>query len=81
MSFELVLAYDRHGAELAPFAFGFECGTLWEHAKHEPGEFSQTVHVENTEMVLRISEALGRPVSSVPAHGDGFVRVTVGATP
>lgn len=79
MTFELTLAFDRQGEAEAPFVEGFECGQLWEHAKHEPGVFSQTVHVENTEMVLRIAETLGRPVSSREVDGV-YVHVTLEAT-
>jgi len=51
---------------------------LVEMAKANPDEFSQTVHVENAEMVLRIAEACGRGVSSQEL-GDGWIEVTFGA--
>ena len=60
----LILAFDREGDQDVPFALGFECGRLWEIAKATDEEFSQTVHAENAEMVLRMAEALGRGVRS-----------------
>ena len=74
----LILAFDREGDDDVPFSLGFECGRLWEMAKAAEDEFSQTVHGENAEMVLRMAEALGRPVSSEEL-GDGRIEVTFGA--
>lgn len=71
----LILAFDREGADDEPFSFGFECGRLWEMAKAQPEEFSQTVHGENAEMVLRIAESLGRSVRSEEI-GQGYIEVT-----
>lgn len=71
----LLLAFDREGEADQPFAFGFECGRLWEIVKATPDEFSQTVHVENAEMVLRIAGALGRQVRSEDL-GDQHIEVT-----
>ncbi len=74
----LLLAFDREGDADQPFAFGFECGRVWEMAKANEDEFSQSVNAENAEMMLRIGEALGRSVSSVEL-GDDWIEVTFGA--
>ncbi len=57
----LALAFDTDDAE---FARGVEVGRLWELLRSEPGPVTETVHVVNAEMVLRIAEALGRDVVS-----------------
>lgn len=74
-NYDLILAFDREGDEDAPFAFGFECGRLWEMAKANEEEFSETVHAENAEMVLRMGEALGRAVRSEEI-GNDWLEVT-----
>lgn len=71
----LLLAFDREGEQDEPFALGFECGRLWEMAKATPDEFSQTVHAENVEMVMRIGEALHRDVRSEDLN-DEWIEVT-----
>jgi hypothetical protein len=77
-NFNLLLAFDREGEADEPFAMGFECGRLWEMAKANEDEFSQTVHAENAEMVLRIGEALGREVRSEDLN-DEWIEVTFDA--
>jgi putative heme iron utilization protein len=47
------------------FARGFEAGRLWTVLEAQPDAYlEQIVHVTNTEMVMRMGEALGRPVRS-----------------
>lgn len=75
-NYGLILAFDREGDDDMPFTLGFECGLLWEMAKSNDDEFSQTVHAENAEMVLRIGEALGRAVRSEEL-GDDWIDVTL----
>jgi hypothetical protein len=74
-NYGLILAFDREGPDDEPFAFGFECGRLWEMAKANGNAFSQTVNAENAEMVLRMGEALGRKVRSEEI-GDDWLYVT-----
>ncbi len=76
-NYGLILAFDREGETDEPFAHGFECGRLWEIAKSTDEEFSQTVHAENAEMVLRMGEALGRSVVSEEL-GDDWIEVKFG---
>lgn len=76
--YNMLLAFDREGDDDAPFAMGFECGRLWEMAKTDDDEFSQTVHAENIEMVLRIGEALHRGVRSEELN-DEWIEVTFAA--
>lgn len=77
---EPLLSFDRQDADEAPFVHGIECGCVWERAKHIEEEFSQMVHAENAEMMLRIGEALGRQVRCVVVD-DVWIDVTVEATP
>lgn len=77
-NYGLILPFDREGEQDEPFAMGFECGRLWEIAKATPDEFSQSVHAENAEMVLRMAEALGRGVRSEEL-GDEWIEVTFDA--
>lgn len=77
-NYGLILAFDREGDDDVPFALGFECGRLWEMAKANEEEFSQTVHAENAEMVLRMSDALNRTVRSEEI-GDDWIEVTFDA--
>jgi hypothetical protein len=58
---ELELAFDTDDPE---FARGVEAGLLWERARIERDPFEETVHLTNAEMMLRIADALGRPVAS-----------------
>lgn len=55
--FGLALPFDTDNHD---FAMGFEMGRLWEQFK-QPEAFDQTIHACNAEMVIRISEATGRP--------------------
>lgn len=77
MAYSLILTFDRQGED---FVLGFEAGRLWERVKAEPGEFDETVHAANAEMVLRIAEAQGRSVFSEEL-GNGWLRVCFGAAP
>ena len=64
----LALEFDSDNPE---FVRGAELGALWERLKEHPyATVEQTVHLTNAEMVLRVSEALGRPVVS-EEHADG----------
>jgi hypothetical protein len=57
----LALAFDTDDPE---FARGVEIGLLFARASTEREAFEETVHVANAEMVLRIADAVGRPVVS-----------------
>ena len=76
-SYNMLLAFDREGEADEPFAMGFECGRMWEIAKANEDEFSEMVHAENAEMMLRIGEALNRPVRSEDLN-DEWIEVTFG---
>ena len=67
-SYECALAFDTDSPE---FVRGCELGALWERLRNEDGEVEQTVHLTNAEMVLRVSEATGRPVVSEECD-DGY---------
>jgi hypothetical protein len=54
----LVLAFDTTGSD---FMRGVEVGALWERLKCDE-RVEQTVHASNAEMLLRMSEATGRPL-------------------
>lgn len=76
MNYGLALAFDTNDPE---FARGVEVGKLYEYLRWNPGEeFEQVVHLSNAEMVLRIAEALGRPVVSEEYDGT-WMAVTFGA--
>lgn len=78
MTYGLALGFDTDSPE---FARGVEVGKLYEYLRWNPDEeFEQQVHLANAEMVLRIGEALDRPVQSVE-HDDGtWMTVTFGAS-
>lgn len=65
-SFTCVLAFDTDDAE---FVRGVELGRLWERLRVDPDPLLEFVHISNAEMVLRVADALGRPV--VGAEHDG----------
>ena len=74
-SFTCVLAFDTDDAE---FVRGVELGRLWERLCAQPDPLLELVHVSNAEMVLRVAEALGRPV--IGAEHDGtWMTVRFGA--
>jgi hypothetical protein len=76
MNYGLALAFDTNDPE---FARGVEVGKLYEYLRWNPDEeFEQLVHLANAEMVLRIAEALGRPVVS-EEHDTTWMTVTFGA--
>jgi hypothetical protein len=70
----LALAFDTGDPE---FARGVEIGRLWEQVKRCPRSFTQDVHASNTEMVMRIAEAVGREVRGETID-DSWLRVTFG---
>jgi hypothetical protein len=60
--YQCVLAFDSDDHK---FIRGFEAARIWEAAKRDLTKgFTETVHVENAEMMLRIAEATGREVVS-----------------
>jgi hypothetical protein len=63
----LVLAFDSDQRE---FARGFEAGALWEALRSDAAELQATVHASNTEMVVRMGEALGRQVEGDQVDAD-----------
>ncbi len=58
--FVQLLAFDTDDKE---FARGFEAGRLWALARSEADELEETIRTTNSEMMLRIAEATGRPFS------------------
>lgn len=70
--FSLVLPFDTDSSE---FVRGVEIGRLWEKLKVEDGIVIETIHLSNAEMVIRIAEALERPVIS-EEHDDTWMTVT-----
>lgn len=71
--YKLVLPFDTDEPE---FVRGFEAGRLYERVKeNEDDKIEQTIHTENTEMAIRIAEAMDRSFS---AHvlDDNWVSVT-----
>jgi hypothetical protein len=71
----LVLAFDTEGAE---FAWGFEAGGLWADPRSSDEALEAVVHAANSEMVLRMGEALGRAVVGEQLDGT-WTRVTFAA--
>jgi hypothetical protein len=66
-SYSLALAFDTDDPE---FTRGVEIGRLWEQLRAEPDEtVEQQVHATNAEMVLRMGEALDRPVRTSDDDG------------
>ena len=57
--FTCVLGFDTDDPE---FARGVELGRLLERLRVEPDPLSELVHISNAEMVLRVGDALRRPV-------------------
>ncbi len=72
----LALAFDTDDAE---FARGVEIGRLWERLRAEAEVVVEMVHLANAEMVLRIADALGRPVVS-EEHDATWMTVRFGAS-
>ena len=59
--FSCALEFDTSTTD---FVRGVEVGRLWETLKRDSGVVEEFVHASNAEMVLRLSEATGRPVRS-----------------
>jgi hypothetical protein len=76
-AYSLVLAFDTDDTE---FARGVELGCLWERLKHEPGPVEEMIHVTNSEMAMRVAEALGRSFIG-HHHDDAWVTVKFGEEP
>lgn len=53
----LLLSFDTDDRE---FARGFEAGRVWATLQESAAPIEVIVHASNTEMVLRMAEALGR---------------------
>ena len=62
-AFGLLLAFDT---DAPAFARGFEAGSLWEQLRSTDGSLDALIHASNSEMVLRMGEALGRSVVGEP---------------
>jgi hypothetical protein len=63
-----VLPFDR---DTSDFARGFEAGRLWALLRLMPDQpIEETVHVSNAEMLIRMSEATGRPVRATEMDSD-----------
>lgn len=69
----LVLNFDTRNPE---FYRGFEAGLVWAHA-YNTGRLDAIVHTCNTEMVIRIAEALDLPFRAEPID-DTVMRVLLG---
>lgn len=64
----MILEFDR---QKPAFSFGFECGRIWALLREYPAsEIAETMHNENTEMILRMAEATGRQVVATPISDD-----------
>lgn len=72
---DLIFPFDTDHPE---YARGFEAGRLWALLRSDPGELEETVHASNTEMVLRMAEAVGRDVTGEMLD-DTWTLVTVEA--
>lgn len=70
--FTCALQFDTSASE---FVRGVEIGRLWEALKLESGPVEEYVHASNAEMILRLSEATGRAVSSEDLD-ETWLRVT-----
>lgn len=58
-----ILQFDADGE----FARGFEAGRAWEMLKADPESLvDQTLHATNTEMLMRMGEALGLRIAASP---------------
>lgn len=68
----LVLPFDTEDAE---FARGFEAGCLWAELRETTDRIEAIVHGSNTEMILRMAEALDRAAVGEPLDGT-WTRVT-----
>jgi hypothetical protein len=74
----LLLPFDTEDEQ---FARGVEVGRLWEMFKHNEEPFEQTIHATNAEMVLRMSERLGRPIRTDELGSDWLELHVGGAEP
>lgn len=73
-SFSLALAFDTDDPE---FCRGVEAGRLWEQLKSgEPVD--QTIHATNSEMAIRMCEALDREFTA-DVLDDTWIELRVGA--
>ena len=61
--------------ESAPFAYGFECGRLWEQLKNKES-FQQHVHTENSSQIVMMCEYHERSFE-FEEMGDGWVNLKV----
>jgi hypothetical protein len=69
----ILLRFDTDSPD---FARGFETGRIWQLCRADPDEeIVETVHITNTEMLLRIAEATGRTCRAVELD-DVFVEIT-----
>lgn len=71
MGYVQLLPFDTDEPE---FVRGMEIGRLWERLKYENNEVVAVIHTTNAEMVIRISEAIERPVKSEEL-GDGWMEI------
>lgn len=69
----LMLNFDTNHPE---FYRGFEAGLIWAHAAN-CGSLDAIVHTVNTEMILRICEALDIPFRADPIN-DSLMRIQLG---
>jgi hypothetical protein len=71
----LALAFDTDAPE---FARGVEIGRLWERLRLDAAPADEMVHIANTEMLLRIGDALGRAVTG-EEHDEIWMTVRFGS--
>ncbi len=76
--FTCLLAFDTDDPE---FVRGVELGRLWERLRVDPDPLFELVHISNAEMVLRVADALGRPVIGAEHDGTWMTVRFGGATP
>jgi hypothetical protein len=68
----LAVAFDTDDPE---FARGVEIGRLWEQLRGDAGRVTETIHIANAEMVLRLADARGWAVVS-EEHDETWMTVT-----
>lgn len=71
MADDCVLSFDN---DTLDFTLGVEVGILFRRLQEEPLPIEAVVHVENTEMVMRLAESMGMTVRSDDA-GDKWLTV------
>ena len=74
-SWGLALSLDGQSSD---FVLGVEIGRLWEQMK-DPEAFSQSIHPENLEIVMRVMESTGRKMHVEDSSTDEWVNLIMEA--